>query len=63
MSDTKLRFHPFFQTLMSVTLNNMIVMRMRNALILNQDINVSVNLAIRNTMMEENAKVQFSLVV
>jgi hypothetical protein len=48
---------------MSVTLNNMIVMRMRNALILNQDINVSVNLAIRNTMMEENAKVQFSLVV
>ncbi len=42
---------------MNATLNNMIVMRMQNVLILNQGINVSVKLVIRNTIMEENVKV------
>jgi hypothetical protein len=49
----------FFQTSMNARQNNMTVIRTRGVLIQNQDINVSANLDLNSTIMEENVKVCF----
>ena len=43
---------------MNALQSNMIVIRMRSVSILNLDINVSANLALKNTIMKGNVKVR-----